>query len=121
MKKIFLLAAILLSTQAQAVRLHCDMEGKTKDHYHFTIDVNDNRLKMAEGYSGIPMLDLGDGVPITSSWESGIIASGRDPDDEGDRINLRLSRHSLRFSIDATYSGADFKRTGQCYESDPKF
>jgi hypothetical protein len=126
MKKIFLLAAILLSTQAQAARLQCDLENvdpKNQTHYHFTLDVNEKRVKVAEGYSSIARLDVGDGVPVTMNWEVGIVASSHYQESNPERYstNLRLNRHSLRLSVFTIIGGTERLYKGQCYESDPKF
>ena len=126
MKKYLLLAALLVTANAQAARLQCDLENtdpKNLTHYHFTLDVNDKRVKVAEGYSSIHNLDVGDGVPVTMNWESGIVASTHYQESNPERYstNIRLNRHSLRLSAFMIIAGTEYLFKGQCYQSDPKF
>ena len=127
MKKIFLLAAILLSTQAQAVRLQCDLENISPTNATlkiFTLDINDKRVKVVSGYSGVHDLDFGEGLPITKSWEAGIVASNVFTETAktlGASDNLTLNRHSLRLGLFTKTEESEYFAKGQCYESDPKF
>ena len=137
MKRIFLLAAILLSTQAQAARLQCDIDqGRTANagrpdetetpqmgHGFLVLDINDERVLIENGQSGYLAPD--DALPIQRSTEAGIAAWLVDGDYEH---SLELSRTSLKLTLTWSLAGftkksprTDIYYKGQCYESDPKF
>lgn len=128
MKKIFLLAAILLSTQAQAARLQCDLEDtnpKNQAHYIFTLEVTEKLAKVVEGRSGVIPFDVSEGWPIVSNHEAGILAVNNGPlpklDPNRYGADLNLNRHSLRLSVYSRIADVERFYKGQCYESDPKF
>ena len=127
MKKIFLLAAILLSTQAQAVRLQCDLEDtnpKNQSHTAFTLELADQRARVVAGHSRIISLDTNSrGYAITLVSEAGIVAEDDGPLTDSERYggDLTLNRHSLRLSVYSRIADTERFYKGQCYESDPKF
>ena len=128
MKKYLLLAALLVTANAQAARLQCDLEDTSPTNqtlYVFTLEVTNKMVKVVDGRSGVIALDMGDGWPVTVNGESGIIAVDNGPltQSSPDRYasDLTLNRHSLRVAAYSKIAGKEHFWKGQCYQSDPKF